>query len=261
MVIYIYAKSYPTEGFVARAGPCLRDSGRNQPIVGMFEINLFNFFTQTFSDQINIALHEVSHVLVFLSTSINLFVKKDGSAYTAAERTQTITIRGKSAVAVVYPNVVAKAKEIFGCSTLVGPELEDRGLAAGVISSHWEVRIVPHDVMVSVVPNSPVMSELTIALYEDSGWYTVSYDYAQPLVWGRNVGCSWFTDKCITSTNVQPGFCGVSDKEMCNVFGTGAGICRMSTYTSTLPTHFQYFSNPLVGGRSDYVDYCPTIST
>ncbi len=36
------------------------------------------------------------------------------------------------------------------------------------------------------------VSEFTFRLMEDSGWYTVDYDYTQPFSWGKGEGCIWF---------------------------------------------------------------------
>ena len=35
---------------------------------------------------------------------------------------------------------------------------------------------------------SPTYSKLTWALFEDAGWYSVNYDWAQPLLWGKDAG-------------------------------------------------------------------------
>ena len=68
--------------------------------------------------------------------------------------------------------------------------------------------------MSGIVPAHPVLSRMTLALLEDSGyasishrkgcgfmrfyyrWYTVNYSMAQPLVWGRGSGCGLPTGSC-----------------------------------------------------------------
>lgn len=39
----------------------------------------------------------------------------------------------------------------------------------------------------------PIVSEITLSLMEDSGWYVPHYDQAGKLVWGRKAGCALVT--------------------------------------------------------------------
>lgn len=41
-----------------------------------------------------------------------------------------------------------------------------------------------------------VYSRLTFALTEDSGWYKANYSMAQPLLWGRGLGCEFAMKSC-----------------------------------------------------------------
>ena len=39
--------------------------------------------------------------------------------------------------------------------------------------------------------------EITLALFEDSGWYKVYYETANIFLWGKDVGCDFFLQKCL----------------------------------------------------------------
>ena len=43
---------------------------------------------------------------------------------------------------------------------------------------------------------NPVYSRLTLALMEDTGWYLPNYQMAQPLRWGRGLGCQFAMNSC-----------------------------------------------------------------
>lgn len=43
---------------------------------------------------------------------------------------------------------------------------------------------------------NPVYSSLTLALMEDTGWYTANYSMAQPLSWGKGLGCDFVMKSC-----------------------------------------------------------------
>ena len=76
---------------------------------------------------------------------------------------------------VTSPAVLAKGRAYFGCDTLNGVELENQPTAGGcsLIGSHWEQRILASDLMASTSDGSGtvVISPMTLAIFEDSGWY------------------------------------------------------------------------------------------
>ena len=43
---------------------------------------------------------------------------------------------------------------------------------------------------------NPVYSRITLALMEDTGWYSANYSMAQELGWGRNLGCDFAMKSC-----------------------------------------------------------------
>ncbi len=70
--------------------------------------------------------------------------------------------------------------------------------------SHWESRILGNDVMSPVsTPGTARISSLTLALFEDSGWYTPDYSkasqFAKGLTWGYKQGCSFMQVQCVPS--------------------------------------------------------------
>ena len=57
-----------------------------------------------------------------------------------------------------------------------------------------------------------IISKITLAAMEDSGWYTPCYEFGSHITWGRNQGETFFTEKCVN--DYGPNF-----KEFCNDFG------------------------------------------
>ena len=47
------------------------------------------------------------------------------------------------------------------------------------------------------MPRASVVSALTLAALEDSGWYRVEYSQAQPLLHGRRQGCAFLEEPCV----------------------------------------------------------------
>ena len=60
---------------------------------------------------------------------------------------------------------------------------------SGTAGSHWEKRLVANEFMNPQVADNPVLfSALTLALFEDTGWYKPNYGAAQHLPWGYKQG-------------------------------------------------------------------------
>ena len=120
------------------------------------------------------ATHEVLHALGFSSASWQLFRNADGSPRTprgsnglparvtltchdgqtrtnqlqiASNTLQLGSARGTTVARLVTPRVRSVARDIFGCDTLDGAELENQPTSSGCFGSHWEQRNFLGDVM------------------------------------------------------------------------------------------------------------------
>lgn len=128
------------------------------------------------------------------------FRKPDGSLY---DSTSTTTVLRDSTVTMLTtPIVTSKARAAYNCNTLVGFELENYG-STGTASSHWEKRIILNDFMMSTLTMDAVYSDVSLAVLEDSGWYKVDYSYTDPIVFGRDKNCDFFTRKCVAGGIAQ----------------------------------------------------------
>jgi len=45
--------------------------------------------------------------------------------------------------------------------------------------------------MMGETSSESYVSDMTLALFEDSGWYIPNYDYSVEMQWGKNQGCSF----------------------------------------------------------------------
>lgn len=43
---------------------------------------------------------------------------------------------------------------------------------------------------------NPTISRITLALMEDTGWYKANYSMAQPMTWGKGLGCEFVMKSC-----------------------------------------------------------------
>lgn len=70
-------------------------------------------------------------------------------------------------------------------------------------SAHWEERWARNEMMAASVDadEATYTSPMTLALFEDSGWYSVNYTMSSTMVkgknWGYKQGCNFVKEKCV----------------------------------------------------------------
>ncbi|KAL7711284.1 Leishmanolysin [Lotmaria passim] len=196
--------------------------------------------------------HEIAHALGFSSTFFS----------NAAMVTSITGIRGKDYAAPVVngTTVVAKTREHYNCSTAQFMELEDKD-PTGQSGSHWKTRNAQDELMAPVM-NIGYYTALTMAAFEDLGFYKAVYSKAENASWGRDAGCSFLDGKCVIdgTTKFPSMFCDKEERVFrCTPGRLGMGRCALKTYDVSLASYFQYFSTPTEGGLYDYYDYCPNV--
>ena len=172
-----------TSNVLAAAAFCLVSSERKRPIAGVLYINPNLSFDRKNTDiyMKRILLHEITHILVFhpeLLKSLGLIKKINDVSYITA------------------PKALSKARQHFNCASLTGIQLENQG-SEGSVGSHWEARYMLGDTMISTNYIEQAMSDITLALFEDSGFYKVNYYSGGLFKFGKNKGCKFFNRKCL----------------------------------------------------------------
>ena len=196
-------------------------------------------------------LHELSHVLAFHPEFF------EGLKLMSSE-----TINGVSYSFINSPKVLEKAKIHFNCGTLKGIQLEDQG-GDGSAGSHWESRYMLGDYMISTDYTEVVISDITLALFEDTGFYKVNYYTGGLFRFGKNQGCSFLEEKCVNNGNINFSneFCIEPGKAFCGSSHISRGICSIGTYTERIDSKYRYFTNDYIGGGFSSANYCPVSYT
>eukprot|EP00163_Fabomonas_tropica_P001677 TRINITY_DN1123_c0_g1_i2.p1 TRINITY_DN1123_c0_g1~~TRINITY_DN1123_c0_g1_i2.p1 ORF type:complete len:795 (-),score=173.69 TRINITY_DN1123_c0_g1_i2:85-2469(-) len=252
-VIFVTAR--PTQpGTLAWAAFCKTDD-TGRPVVAQINIGPGGIDPALEAKQIMVAVHELTHGLGFASNAYENYLDENGKVRTKV--IDTAVVNGKEVTRLVTPSAVFQAQQHFGCSTLTGIEVEDVG-GSGSAGSHWEKRIFDNEYMTATASSNMPMSAITLGLLQDTGWYYPDYTKAQPFHWGRQVGCVFTNEKC----NRWPAtfFCSDPSVASCTVDWTARASCSITQYTSALPTIYQYFTDPTIGGKDQFGDYCPKMT-
>jgi len=181
---------------------------------------------------------------------------------------------GQRYAIIVTPKVQAVVRNQFDCQELEGAQLENQPTGSqSCTGDHWEERLFYPEALSGVIsPTTNVLSPLTLALMEDSGWYSANYSKSSVSPWGHGVGCEFIKNRCIAYNETEREvyipersrgyFCAKPNSRGCSPAHTHKMACTMIDYSlyyppTPPPDKFQYFPNkPSVGGPRQ-VDYCP----
>ncbi|KAK9497719.1 hypothetical protein O3M35_004387 [Rhynocoris fuscipes] len=293
---------------VAYAAHCQQESALDRPIAGHanFCPNSISTKPQELAILLSTVKHEILHALGFSISLFAFYRDSNGNPLTAREdngkplqntklqarqwsdkviktivRKDWLVHNGpimKQIQVMVTPRVVQQVRNHFNCADLEGAELEDQG-GEGTVLTHWEKRVFENEAMTGTHTQNPVYSSLTLALMEDTGWYTANYSMAQPLSWGKGLGCdfvmksckNWIDDKRSKGKSIEP-YCDKVKRDPleteCTDDRSSVALCNLVEYTQKLPAHYQNFDRiPHVdegkegfyGGVVSLADYCPYI--
>ncbi|KMT19291.1 hypothetical protein BVRB_1g012970 [Beta vulgaris subsp. vulgaris] len=200
-------------------------------------------------------IHEVMHVLGFDPHAFAHF-RDERKRRRAQVIKQTMDERlGRMVTLVVLPRVIMHARYHYGAFSekFTGLELEDGG-GRGTSGSHWEKRLLMNEIMTGSVDTRSVVSTMTLAILEDSGWYKANYSMADHLDWGRNQGTEFVISPCNQWKGAY--HCNNTQLSGCTYNREAEGYCPIVSYTSDLPQWAQYFPQANRGGQSSLADYC-----
>jgi len=183
-----------SNGIIASADSIILDPETNRPLVAIITITKeTNFYSKKRIHEYLrlIFLHELFHALGFSKSLFDYFPQGVKGIYTIE------IIRNVNRTIIITPKVVEMAKKYYNCSNLKGVELEDQG-GKGLALSHWDQRILLGEIMGGLFyQEEVVISEITLALLEDSGWYKVNYYTGGLMRFGKNKGCEFLDNNCL----------------------------------------------------------------
>ena len=247
-IIPYFNDSLTSSTVQAAATACVAISQTMMPKLGIIMINPKMDFSKQNSEKFMelLFLHEMSHVLIFHPS---FFVNFD-------MLTQKL-VKNEIIYYIKSPKVIEKAKQHFGCDSILGIPLENYG-GQGSSGSHWEARYMLGDYMIATDYPEIVISDITLAVFEDSGLYKVNYYTGGLFRFGKGEGCNFLNTPCISNGNSEFAneFCIKSQEAFCTSGHLSKGHCYIAQYNSNIDSQYQYFEKANVGGYEP-ADYCP----
>lgn len=217
--------------FLASSMTCKLRKWDNRPVIGMIILNEkhLKFTQQSIEALSNTLIHEMLHILVFSPTLFAVF-----QANNPATKNVSIIQKNGDHVQfqkVITPKVVETGKKHFNCSTLDGILLENNGDFKSK-NTHWNKLLLGNEIMTSEMKGKIVVSNFTLSLMEDSGWYLTDYNKAERLRWGENKGCDFLESNC---DSIYSEFCSenlmFSKRFTCSEDYKSKRLCQKTDFT------------------------------
>ncbi|RDD40190.1 Leishmanolysin-like peptidase [Trichoplax sp. H2] len=182
----------------------------------------------------SITTHEILHSLGFSNNFFKHFRNSQGKTYSAVEN---LKINNKIRPVITSPTALQVARRYFNCPNLQGILLEDEG-SSGSAGSHWEMTILKTEIMAPAIDTrrgrDVSISEFTLALLQDSGWYLANFSAisSYKLLWGKGLGCN-FVNKPCSNAATYPYLCNPNiTKVGCNFDYQAAAACSSSAFSN-----------------------------
>ncbi|XP_034493291.2 ciliated left-right organizer metallopeptidase [Marmota flaviventris] len=199
------SRCHQEPSIIAYSACCQLDS-EDRPLAGTIVYCAQHLVSPSLShgDIVMATLHELFHILGF---SGQLFKKwRDcPSGLNIRENCSTrqqVTRRDKwGQLLLTTPTVshsLAKHLGVVGVS--LGVPLEEEGPS----SSHWEARLLQGSIMAATFSGAQRtrLDSVTLAAFQDSGWYQVNHSAAEELLWGKGSGLEFgLVTTCGTSSS------------------------------------------------------------
>lgn len=229
LILFYSAVADQSSGFVAYAQPCQLNSLTSRPNMGLVNFNPFalSFKAKQFFDQFATTLHEIYHILGFNIALYKYYINPATNQRKPESASYRVDQGEKFPAKIVSPEVVAHTRTYFNCFSASGAPLEDQG-SSGSAGSHWEKTILGNEMMVGDQVANPVLSNFTLSLMKDTGWYHILFDMSEPLFWQRGKGCGVLQGQCSLHTKA----CSADRSEGCFYDYTFQAKCAGGQFTN-----------------------------
>jgi len=249
----------------AAAIHCFQETESRRPIAGYIqfkpELNMHNSTAVDY--MVWLAIHEITHILVMNDSLYDDWIDQDMKPYGFNKVVgKKILPNGKAMSYIKTPKIIEKGKAHFKCDSFDGLPLEYNG-GAGTVGAHWSKKTMNTDYMIGDSYGENLISDLSLAMFEDSGWYQVSYSDSNMFTWGKGKGCDFLNHsiKCVEKKGnkiVSPfpeEFCTDLNAAVCSPSNIFRANCRTRRYDGL--TKFENYFDDNVAGIDSLCDKCP----
>ena len=233
LIIFIRRHDSTLEGSVDFASSeiikFVNNDENERPLIGAVSYGLELDKLEAFGDDESklqalstIFLHEFTHILGFNKT----ILQKKNLIKSEIKNNTRLNLDEQNIISFIGSKAVKKAQEYFNCPRLQSIELDVLNGKENKDNNsiHWNARILLGDYMIAELYYSEqAISEITLALLEDLGWYEVNYYTGGLMRFGKNEGCEFLENDCMKYNDMSNTDSSFSN-EFCSYIFTITGI-------------------------------------
>lgn len=254
----LYVQASTTKSCLSNFAPALSENvliayasycklGKNdRPIAGYINFCPTEFvkYKKDRNKLILFTLHEVFHALGFskdLILNFRDFRQTFQGEFELPRYSFPVLRENNGTYKLLTPTVTSQMLHHFGCqeghrSLPEGAPLVTR---EGVLQSHFDRSVFPGSIMLSKIgqPDYTFLDPLTLAVFQDTGWYKVNFSNGDNYLWGKNKGCGFLQSLLLKKTpEYKKQLCSKSFSSGCNYLQTEIINCKDSHLFSTSVT-------------------------
>lgn len=260
----------------------IQENSEGRPIIAILVVNAKDYnniedntnYTYKIEFYSTLFLHQFTHILGFTRTFLSKYPSINFQN-TSINRTEYISGKKIPKVEISSNNLLAFAHKYFNCNRITGIELEemsDENISEECLNYiHWDARILLGEYMTSFsYVQEQIISEFTLIILEDTGLYKINKYTGGLMRFGKNVGCSFFTEDCnynlvnkSSSTQkttkyseFENEFCASNTKTTCSSGRLSRGICD-NYYSYSMDEKYAAYNRGWDLYGNEYADYCP----
>ncbi|XP_077324924.1 ciliated left-right organizer metallopeptidase isoform X1 [Lithobates pipiens] len=178
---------------------------------------------------VQVSLHEILHALGFSSSLFEKWIDCSFSQYgdVCSSRSRVTNTDENGQLRIYTPTVMQRMGEHLGVGS-TGAPLENQEKST---SSHWESRIMQGSILTASInpPHLTFLDPITLAAFQDMGWYEVNSSISYQLVWGKGAGNSFGLP--VTCHKTSNFFCTNKSSDIgCHHLHLDKGNCSTDTF-------------------------------
>lgn len=256
LVIFPIVNDVAKTDNIIQAKYCALDEISDRPIGGYLIFNNYLDMSRSGHLEYNTlnVIHGLIHILGFDEDLYDYFIDSQGNKITKESVALELS---PGVMSIVAEKVIETAKIYFNCSSIIKIPIISQKLDNS-IATHWKARYMLGDIMTDDIYDERVISEITLAFLENTGWYKINYYTGGLFRFGKGGGCKFTSSQCINNDYIENTneFCQHAGYSMCTPGRLGKGTCFVSDNLSIDNTSYKYFDSEKMGGPA-FIDYCP----
>ncbi|XP_012495126.1 PREDICTED: leishmanolysin-like peptidase [Propithecus coquereli] len=177
------------ENIISYAAYCQQEAKMDRPIAGYANLcpNMISTQPQEFIGMLSTVKHEIIHALGFSAGLFAFYRDKDGNPLTSRFADGLPPFNYSLGLYQWSDKVVQKVERLW--------DVRDNKVVRHAVYLLVTPRVV-NEAMTGSHTQNRVLSRITLALMEDTGWYKANYSMAEKLDWGRGMGCDFVRKSC-----------------------------------------------------------------